>query len=60
MKKHLKETSSLFPEHNIRAKRINIEDIEFIKTLGRGAHGKVLLGRLKSNNRLYAIKIIRK
>jgi len=29
-----------------------------VKVLGRGGYGKVILGKHKQNNRLYAIKIL--
>lgn len=39
---------------------IDIEHFDFLKLLGRGTFGKVLLGKEKRTSRLYAVKIIRK
>ena len=41
-------------------KPITMEDFEFLMVIGRGSFGKVFLAELKSNNKLYAIKSIRK
>ena len=39
---------------------VDISSFEIIKTIGRGAYGKILLAEYKKSNNLYAIKVIRK
>lgn len=41
-------------------KRINIKDFQVIKELGQGLFGKVYLAQEKSDNKLYALKVISK
>ena len=41
-------------------KKVSFEDFEFLKVLGRGTFGKVVLCREKSSSTLYAIKILKK
>ncbi|KAK3599398.1 hypothetical protein CHS0354_036413 [Potamilus streckersoni] len=38
----------------------SIEDFRIIKPISRGAFGKVFLGQKKSNDKLYAIKVVKK
>lgn len=57
----MQECVTLFPaRRKTNVSAVGIEDLEFLKTLGKGAHGKVLLGRIKGKEQVYAIKIIRK
>ena len=45
----------------IKAKiKIELDNFEIIKLIGEGTYGKVLLVRLKSNQNLYAMKILNK
>jgi serine/threonine protein kinase len=37
-----------------------LEDFELIKCIGRGTFGKVFLVKCKRNDKLYAMKVIRK
>ena len=41
-------------------KKTSIEDFEFIKELGQGSYGKVILGIHKETGKKYAIKVIDK
>jgi len=40
--------------------KINFDDFKILKLLGRGSFGKVVLAKKKSNQKLYAIKILNK
>lgn len=44
----------------IRDKRVNFDDFETIKIIGRGAFGTVDLVRRKSNGQVYAMKTLSK
>ena len=47
---------------NIRAKviKVKLEDFSFIRLIGLGSYGKVFVASKKSNNKLYAVKVLNK
>lgn len=56
----LREHGSSLLFSSIKESTITLEDFEILSILGKGAFGKVYLTRMKENQKLYAIKTIRK
>ena len=55
-----KDNPLLSPEERKQIEHLSYSDFEILKLLGRGSFGKVLLVKRKTNNNLYAMKVLKK
>jgi len=45
---------------NIPSKKVDLQSFKLVRVIGRGAFGKVILVQRRSNQKFYAMKILRK
>uniref|UniRef100_A0A7N5ZUH0 Protein kinase C n=1 Tax=Anabas testudineus TaxID=64144 RepID=A0A7N5ZUH0_ANATE len=56
----LSSTTSVASPNVPETKKMNLHDFVFIKVLGKGSFGKVMLAELKGSDEVYAVKVLKK
>jgi len=55
-----KRAECIFNQPQSNSKQVSIDDFELLKVLGQGAFGKVFLARHMAQNKIYAMKVLKK
>jgi hypothetical protein len=56
----IQSRSNSFSNQRKNITKVKLEDFSFLRLIGLGTYGKVFVAEKKSNNKLYAIKILNK
>uniref|UniRef100_A0A8C1JHL4 Protein kinase C n=1 Tax=Cyprinus carpio TaxID=7962 RepID=A0A8C1JHL4_CYPCA len=56
----IKSVQTTFEEPVEETVKVVLEDFSFLQVLGKGSFGKVMLARLKSDHRVFAVKMLKK
>lgn len=57
---HIQQEANFASDDKIDRPKVSIEDFELVKVIGKGSFGKVTLVRKKSDQNLYAMKVLSK
>ena len=59
-KKSIIFRSNTYTNSNTKLIKVKLDDFSFIRLIGVGSYGHVYVARKKSNNKLYAVKVLNK